>query len=537
MEQMEASAMESLTGRETIKRVKHGVENSDYASTQKLIELIRDLSRGIDETGIDQLGDLISGEVGFTARVIKAAQPMRYNPEGVHVEDITQAIQLVGLDRVRNVSMSLLLGEDNRSGQERDISGEANTIALASAIFARIAAEKSSYTDPNLCFVSGLLQNYGMILTSKFLPDHFLQFRKIEPRHGTEEAHQEVFGITQLDLSREILKWQKIPPSILRSLRVPSRSDLRNSSPTLEMQPMLAGHFGKEAGQVLANPRLTRARFDSLMGAILGKFSKSVPMDFDDLRQALEETRESFQEFKVLGGANGFSEPVLTRITMFTNDGEEEPPMTAVAKILEKEFGLEMPSAPMVIPPVEGTEPEEEKSKVLYAQGLRSISALAHSQSSSVEDVGAKGLETALELHRADSAFLFLLDESAGSFNFVSGVGKSVPDFKSVTDLPYNGKNVYSVCVDNSQNIFLEKPSGSSLTQSFPEWLQKLSHMEPFIFVPLYFTRSKLGFMLFIGGGSYTYNEYKASSSNTVRFAQVLAHLILKKLEDRKAVA
>lgn len=523
--------MDTLSGRETVKRIKNGLDSSDFASTTKLIELIRDLSRGIDETGVDQLADLISGEVGFTTRVIKAAQPMRYNPEGVQVETITQAIQLVGLDRVRNVSISLLMGEDKRHGQARDISSEASTIALANGIMSRIAAEKASYSDPNLCFISGLLQNYGLILTSKFLPDQFLQFRKIEQRNGTEEAHATIFGISQLELAREILKIQRLPSSLLRSLRLPSRSEINNAAPPLEIQPLLAGSFAREAGFVLSKPILTRNSFETNISQTLGKYAKSISFDLDDIKSALVEINEEFKEFRILGSANGFSDPIVDRTAILANDGEDEPPVTIIGKIIEKERAGEISYDENG-----QVQPSLHKSRVLYAQSIRSLTELADNRESSAQEVGQQGLDTALTLHKAELAFLFLLNPDSNEFHCQAALGNDAPGVSSIGTLPYNGRNLYSLCINNGQNIFLEKPSASTMAQTFPGWMKRISHREPFIFTPLYFVDSKLGFMLFVGGGAYTYMEYKTSSNVTIKYAQVLAHLILKKQNEESAL-
>ncbi|MCD8535449.1 MAG: HDOD domain-containing protein [Verrucomicrobia bacterium] len=519
--------MNTLPGRETVTRIKSCLENSDFASVTRLIEMIRDLSRGIDATGVDQLADLIRGEVGFTAKVIKAAQPMRYNPEGVQVETISQAIQVVGLDRVRNVSISLLMGEDNRESASKLVSSEVNTLALSCGMFAKSAAEFGSYSDPNLCFVSGLLQNYGLILTSKFFPDYFLEFKKQEYRYGTEEAHNVVFGISQLDLAREILKWQKMPPSILKSMRIPSRSDLLSSTPGLEMQPLLAGHFGKEASYILSIPHLTRQKFENQVSAVLGKFSRSIPMDHEEFKDVLLEMSDDFRQFRVLGDAKGFSDPIIQRIEILSNNGEDEPPITALGSVIRS-------IGPIVITPEisDQTEPDAEKSRVLYARSIRDLTAISQNPTSTLADVGAHGLETAMELHRADAALLFLLNPTSKSLDFKAGIGPKMPDTDTISPLPYNQRNIYSVCIDKGQNIFLEKPSSSTAAKSFPDWLSAMTDLEPFIFTPLYFVNNKVGIMLFIGGGAYSYQEYQVSSSVTIKYAQVLAHHILKKSSD-----
>lgn len=71
-------------------------------------------------------------------------------------------------------------------------------------------------------------------------------------------------------------------------------------------------------------------------------------------------------------------------------------------------------------------------------------------------------------------------------------------------------------------------------SDGFPDWLKPLQEMKPFILTPLQFTYNKVGFMFMAGGDSESFNEYQTSSQETMKFSQVVAHLILKKNQIKR---
>jgi HD-like signal output (HDOD) protein len=77
---------------ETIRRIREALETGRSAGVPEIIRLIQQLSSKAFSITVKELADIIGQDVAISAKVITVANTLRYNPMGVPVSTITQAI-------------------------------------------------------------------------------------------------------------------------------------------------------------------------------------------------------------------------------------------------------------------------------------------------------------------------------------------------------------------------------------------------------------------------------------------------------------
>lgn len=183
---------------QTIKRVADGLEAGEAAGLSEIVELIQQLSGHALNTSVQELGSLIGKDLVVTAKVIAAANTMGYNPTGVEVSTITQAIHVIGFNKIRQLAVSLLLIENAERTLNPTEKREIAALALCSGLMAESVMEKYGSNNPEQAFICASLRNYGRILMTTFMIEEYRRARTIAMQEGAseDEAFNQVFGLT-----------------------------------------------------------------------------------------------------------------------------------------------------------------------------------------------------------------------------------------------------------------------------------------------------------------------------------------------------
>jgi diguanylate cyclase (GGDEF)-like protein len=163
----------------------------------KLIEAIQK-----PDPNLRQIASFISSDAALSAKVLKLINSPFYGLIN-KVTTIDQAIRLLGLNTVKNLSLSLILktsflrkgaGGLNLSGFWKE--------ALTGAIAAKMLAERVKIKNAEDAFFLGLLENIGSLTLAYLLPDQYsmvqseVQTKKI----SAHEAENQVFGFNHMDV-------------------------------------------------------------------------------------------------------------------------------------------------------------------------------------------------------------------------------------------------------------------------------------------------------------------------------------------------
>src|SRR6478609_6696193 len=101
----------STLAAQTMDRARSAMETTRIASLPEVVKLLRALSGNSQQVSVLDLAEVIQSDPVVMAKVVGAANMFAYNPNGVEVTSVSQAIHVIGYERIRTLAMSLMLAE------------------------------------------------------------------------------------------------------------------------------------------------------------------------------------------------------------------------------------------------------------------------------------------------------------------------------------------------------------------------------------------------------------------------------------------
>lgn len=158
--------------------------------------LLRELfaSTSVDSfSTADEIARTIGRDQGLSARILALANSAFYGLQG-NVSSISRAVALIGFKELRNLVLVIgAQGLCSRHNLPQAFDLEAHWFhQLAVAIIARQLAERTGQMAPELAFTSGLLHDFGKLLTALYRPQDWLAIRNLAQDTAwnlAEEAH------------------------------------------------------------------------------------------------------------------------------------------------------------------------------------------------------------------------------------------------------------------------------------------------------------------------------------------------------------
>ena len=132
----------------TIEQITSGMNSGQAPCLPELVQLIQTLSAKAIDVSVTELAELVQKDVSVMTKVLTAANTLGYNPGGVPIGTVTQAIQVIGFDHIRTLAMSLMLmrhADDSQSAEEKR---QATMLALSSGLVAQSLSQTHGIAAP-----------------------------------------------------------------------------------------------------------------------------------------------------------------------------------------------------------------------------------------------------------------------------------------------------------------------------------------------------------------------------------------------------
>jgi two-component system cell cycle response regulator len=152
--------------------VKIDVKNIKHLPTLPGIALeVMRLSLSPD-VSIPKMANLILQDVGLSTRVLKTVNSPYY-PLSRSVANISDALVLLGLQTVKNITLSLTVMDSFKSHLDLQVYNLLQTRSLKTAVAAQAIAEDSGLIPSENAFLVGLLEELGILLLAYLAPLEF----------------------------------------------------------------------------------------------------------------------------------------------------------------------------------------------------------------------------------------------------------------------------------------------------------------------------------------------------------------------------
>ncbi len=168
---------------------------------------------GKDQTNLQEIADIISTDPPLSAKVLKLINSPFYGLP-TKITSVQRAINLLGLNTVKNLALSFSLLNAHKNGDKEDFD---YTVfwknSLVSAIAAKTIAQKTFPDFAEDAFFLGLLHNIGILALLQCFPDKYgLVLDKTKDGHSTyHEAEDHIFGANHMDVGGYLAKSWGLP--------------------------------------------------------------------------------------------------------------------------------------------------------------------------------------------------------------------------------------------------------------------------------------------------------------------------------------
>jgi HD-like signal output (HDOD) protein len=481
---------------QTIQRIRDALEKGPIAGVPEIILLIQELTAKAFTITISELSELISRDVAVTAKVISAANTLAYNPTGVPISTITQAIHAIGFSKIRNLAISLMLIENVERTQTADEQKETAALALSSGLMAQAVAGKMGIRllDPEQAFVCASLRNYGRLLMTTFLIEDYRKAINLSQVKGNEDlAFKEIFGLTPIELAYELLLSAHLPKTILHCLQDISPDSVKTSIQSVEDRLLLVSEFSVRLCETAMDTELDSATFENRCYHIFKAFEKSVFVDFNDLKDLFHEVDHSLRKFTQSYDIKSLSHDTLQTLHARAR-GKSPLPIAKNARKLSHTLSstnqLELLESSVIASIKEPivTEPMHPLLKKnpheVFSEGILAMTRLLASSNltlSAIHDIMIETLHYGLRLN---NTLIFHQGKSL-TFRPVGGIGSLYQHFKGKPLVSPQQKDVFGISLTRKEDVFIANATETKILSHIPSWVMHSKETKSFIILPV----------------------------------------------------
>ncbi len=169
-----------------------------------------------------EICELVEKDTTLAGNLLRTVNSSLYGMSGT-VNSVRHALAILGLERVRNVTLTMSLVRLWRRDPSVPgwSSARFNLHCAATAIMSDVLVQRMPVEYPEGAFTAGLFHDFGKVLVASLLPLEFGAVRTMVEAEGEDQESSEraLLGITHSELSAAVLENWKLPAEIVRAVR------------------------------------------------------------------------------------------------------------------------------------------------------------------------------------------------------------------------------------------------------------------------------------------------------------------------------
>jgi HD-like signal output (HDOD) protein len=479
---------------QTIERITVAMQSGQSPCLPELVQIIHALSSKATDISVSDLADLVEKHVAVMAKVIAAANSFGYNPTGLEIATVRQAIQVIGFDRIRTLVTSLVLVRHAVNQQESAEQRNTAILALCSGLVAQALADDRALADPEQAFVAASLRHLGKLLITSYLYRDFKTITALSAKMPEREAYLQILGITPLALAHEILSRANLPPVILGTLHEYRSSSTHAESG--ESATLLALADLSEKLCALALDKQTLGPdFAAKAHQLAQRYDLRLRLTHNDVGTVIGAMGERLAEFTHSLGCSGFAKDFVATLRWRTQ-GKPLPasgPIKPANTQNNPRDGEVLPSDDEY-DPLDTQQLSQEPStgdvvdiKVRHwRDGLVSLSSSLDEPEIDMNVLFSQALNCVREGFGATESVLLTVDKDQRSFIATQGTGQVFRQIRGDRAVRRDEKNVLGVCMSRRENVVIHDTSDVKIAPYLPPWCSPGEGWSSFVAIPIY---------------------------------------------------
>ncbi len=465
----------------TLNRIRSAIDAGEAPIISQVVQVIRDISGSVDKISVSDLADSISRDPTTMSRIIAIAGSLGYNPNGVEITSIHQAIGLIGFERVRNLTVSLLLLENAESPLSADTSRELGGLSLISGLFAGDLCRRLPGVEPDLAFVCSALRSYGRLLMATFMAEDYAAATRIAASESTtpDASFTEIFGLTPLVLGQELLSNLQLPDVMLDSLRqIPE--DRRKEAFKVPTDALATvADLGLRLAETMMAPDLSLENFPARMEAISLEYGEELHIPKEEAVKLIAATAQAIESFGSRGGKPTSSVRLFHRLECLSLD--RPPPPYQISK----KAGSRATDPASERPGRNSTETDLDTATRVLQAGAEELAVLVREPRPDLGRIFEMTIGVLQNALNFESCVIFLLDRSTKQFHPTAATGPMKRDTRDGFMLRPTDRNVFSIALVRGEDVVIENPDEPSVRAFIPEWLRRACRSLPLMLLPI----------------------------------------------------
>lgn len=458
----------------TLDRATHALNSGHAACLPEIVKLLHTLTRGMDEVSVADLAEVVQKDTVVLSKVIGAANTFAYNPNGVPISTVAQAIHVIGYERIRTLAISLMLIEHTTLGRAPDEQREATALSLTAGFISQSAAGSRQLVDAEQAFVCGALRNFGHIILSTFMLEEYRDVYADGAAPGTDATFRAIFGLTPLELGLNLLKACDLPRPILSALRECSGESLAvlNTSPGSQM--LALAEFSMCLARLTFDSNHNAVSFAREAGALAERYSHVLPGIGEEVSTLLAESAERLTAFVRDFKITALPANSLIRMRQRVKRVDPAAPPPAPAKAA---------STPSMVPRIPRA--PVAASNLWEIEG-REYSRLIADPDSTVDQILAALIGIAQRGFSTRDCVVFAGARGVSEFTLAQGSGAFFHGLDKHTAVSREERTALGICVKRCENVFVHNADDAKIAPFLPVWLRGEGAPAAYALLPLF---------------------------------------------------
>lgn len=193
-------------------------------TVQQIVSVAED-----DEAPAADLARVILQDASMTARVLKLANTIYYNPREQGISTVSRAVVVLGFNTVHNMCLSIALVDSFVHGSARDRMTRELARSIHAAVQARTIAIERDDPSPEEVFIATLLLHLGELAFWCFSGEVGDELDAVmqQPGYTPEQAQDEVLGFRLKKLTLSLAREWRLHELLRETLSDPKRAGTR----------------------------------------------------------------------------------------------------------------------------------------------------------------------------------------------------------------------------------------------------------------------------------------------------------------------
>ncbi|UCF85279.1 MAG: GGDEF domain-containing protein [Desulfobacteraceae bacterium] len=182
----------------------------------RILEVVRN-----EETSLKEIADVLSADPPLSAQVLKLINSPFYGVR-TKVTSVPHAVNLLGLNTVKNLALSFCLLRNYRKSKDQDFDyTNFWKQSLIGAVSSKLIAEKVVPSFAEDAFFLGLIHNIGILALSQCMPEQYSLVLKEKARAlcSYHEAENQILGFSHMEVGEYLIKTWGLPETFFLPVR------------------------------------------------------------------------------------------------------------------------------------------------------------------------------------------------------------------------------------------------------------------------------------------------------------------------------